>query len=65
LVNEYVAEFEDLTTLAGYTIRSAETINLFLKGLTLAPDVFDKVIDHPAPDNYHDLRDKAISMVKA
>ena len=64
LVDEYVAEFEDLATLAGYTIGSAETINLFLKGLMSAPDVFDKVMDHPAPDNYHNLRNKAISVVK-
>ena len=60
-----MAKFKDLTTLAGYTIRSAETINLFLKGLTLAPDVFDKVMDYPTPNNYHELRDKAISVVKA
>jgi len=60
-----VAKFEDLATLAGYTIRSAETINLFLKGLMSAPDVFDKVMDHPAPNNYHDLRNKVISVVKA
>jgi len=60
-----VAKFKDLTTLAGYTIRSAETINLFLKGLTLAPDVFDKVMDYPTPNNYHKLRNKAISVVKA
>ena len=65
LVDEYVAEFEDLTTLAGYTIESAETINLFLKGLTSALDIFDKVMDHPAPNNYHNLRNKAISVVKA
>ncbi len=65
LINEYMAEFEDLTTLAGYTIGSAETINLFLKGLTSAPDVFDKVMDYPAPTTYHDLRTKAISVVKA
>jgi len=60
-----VAEFEDLATLARYTIGSTETINLFLKGLTSAPDIFDKVMDHPAPNNYQDLRDKTISIVKA
>jgi len=65
LVDEYIAEFEDLTTLAGYMIGSAETINLFLKGLMSAPNVFDKVMDYPTPNNYHELRDKAISVVKA
>jgi len=65
LINKYVAEFEDLATLAGYTVGSAETINLFLKGLTLALDVFNKVMDHLAPDNYHNLRNKVVSIVKA
>ncbi len=65
LINKYVAKFEDLATLAGYTMGSAEMINLFLKGLTSAPDVFNKVMDHPASDNYHDLHDKAVSVVKA
>jgi len=51
--------------LAGYTVGSAETINLFLKGLTSAPDVFEKVMDRPTPDNYNDLRNKAVSVVKA
>jgi len=60
-----VAEFEDLAMLAGYTVGSTETINLFLKGLTTALDVFEKVMDYPVPDNYNDLKDKAISVVKA
>ena len=64
-IDEYVAEFEDLATLAGYTIGSTETINLFLKGLTSAPDVFDKVMDYPTPNTYHELHTKAISVVKA
>jgi len=55
LIDKYVAEFEDLATLARYTVGSAETINLFLKGLTSAPDVFDKVMDYPAPNSYHKL----------
>ncbi len=65
LIDKYVSEFEDLATLAGYTIGSTETINLFLKGLTSAPDVFDKVMDYPAPNNYHKLCNKVISVVKA
>ncbi len=60
-----MAEFKDLATLAGYTVGSTETINLFLKGLTSAPDIFEKVMDHPAPDNYHDGQNKAISVIKA
>ena len=51
--------------LAGYTIGSAETINLFLKGLTSSANVFDKVMDHPVPNNYYNLKNKSISIVKA
>jgi len=40
-------------------------INLFLKGLTSAPDIFKKVMDHPVPNNYGDLKSKAISVVKS
>ncbi len=65
LIDEYVAEFEDLATLAGYTIGSIEMINLFLKGLTTSSDVFEKVMDHLMLNNYYDLRDKAISIIKA
>ncbi len=65
LIDEYIAEFEDLAMLAGYTIGSTETVNLFLKGLTTAPDVFKKVIDYPISNNYNNLRDKAISIIKA
>ncbi len=64
-INKYMSEFEDLATLAGYTIGSAESINLFLKGLTTLSDVFKKVMDHPTPDNYYDLKNKAINVVKA
>jgi len=64
LVDEYMAEFKDLATLARYTIGSTEMINLFLKGLTSAPDVVEKVMDHPIPNNYNDLKQKAISIVK-
>jgi len=46
-------------------VGSTETINLFLKGMTLAPDIFEKVMDHPTPNNYHNIREKAISIVKA
>ncbi len=65
LIDKYVVEFEDLATLAGYTVGSVETINLFLKGLTMLANVFEKVIDHLTPNNYYNLWDKAISVVKA
>jgi len=31
-VDQYIADFEDLVNLSGYTIGNDETINLFLKG---------------------------------
>jgi len=64
-IDEYVSEFEDLATLAGYTVGSAETINLFLKGLMTSADVFEKVMDHPTPSNYYNLKNKAISIMKS
>ena len=64
-INEYISEFEDLAMLARYTIGSTETINLFLKGLTTSADIFEKVMDHPTLNNYYDLKNKAISVVKA
>ena len=60
-----MSEFEDLATLAGYTVGSMETINLFLKGLTTSADIFEKVMDHPTPNNYYNLKNKSISIVKA
>ncbi len=65
LINKYVSEFENLAMLVGYTMGSAETINLFLKGLTTLANIFEKVIDHLTLNNYYNLRDKAISIIKA
>ncbi len=31
-INQYIADFEDLANLSGYTVGNDETINLFLKG---------------------------------
>jgi len=64
-IDEYVSEFEDLATLAGYTIGSTEMINLFLKGLATSANIFEKVMDHPISNNYYDLKDKVINVVKA
>src|SRR6267142_871058 len=33
-INQYIARFEDLARLAGYTVGNEETINFFLKGLS-------------------------------
>jgi hypothetical protein len=64
-IDQYISEFEDLTMLTGYTIGSQESINIFMKGLTSAMDVSDKVADHPVLENYYTLKEKAVSVVKA
>jgi len=33
-IDQYIAKFEDLARLAGYTVGNKETINFFLKGLS-------------------------------
>jgi hypothetical protein len=35
-IDQYIAKFEDLVQLAGYTMGNEETINLFLNGLTIS-----------------------------
>ena len=64
-IDQYISEFEDVTMLAGYTIGSQESINIFMKGLMSAMDILDKVTDHPVSENYYALKEKAISIVKA
>jgi hypothetical protein len=41
-VDQYIAKFEDLVWLAGYTVGNEETINLFLHGLI--PSILDDVV---------------------
>jgi hypothetical protein len=39
-------------------------MNYFIKGLQLAPDIAEKVVEK-FPVNYQDLKDKTIMVVKA
>jgi hypothetical protein len=63
-IDQYISDFKTLVRKAGYTVGSRETMNYFLKGLEMAPDVMKQVIEK-TPTNYQDLKDKAIAVVKA
>jgi len=53
-----------LACKANYMIESRELMNVFLKGLHMAPDIIKRVIDK-APVNYYDLKEKTITVVKS
>jgi hypothetical protein len=63
-IDQYISDFETLVRKAGYTVGSRETMNYFLKGLKVVPDVMEQVIEK-APTNYQDLKDKTIAVVEA
>jgi hypothetical protein len=62
-VDQYIAKFEDLVRLAGYTVGSEETISLFLHDLTLS--ILDDVIRPPFVNDYVGIKEQAIQLTKA
>jgi Retrotransposon gag protein len=62
-VDQYIAKFEDLVQLAGYTIGNKETINLFLHGLT--PSILDNMIRLPFVNDYVGTKERVIQLTKA
>jgi hypothetical protein len=62
-VDQYIAKFEDLVWLAGYTVGNEETINLFLYGLT--PSILDDVVQPLFVNNYIGIKEQAIQLTKA
>jgi hypothetical protein len=62
-VNQYIAKFEDLVQLAGYTVGNEETINLFLHRLT--PSIFNDMVQPPFINNYIGIKECAIQLTKA
>jgi|SRR5216683_126990 len=64
-INQYIADFEDLANLSGYTVGNNETINLFFKGFKHARDVLGGMLMPPIPITYHALKDRAISITKS
>jgi hypothetical protein len=47
-IDQYVSEFEDLASMAGYTVGNNEMVNLFLKGFENAPDVLSLILGPPS-----------------
>jgi len=62
-IDQYIAKFEDLARLAGYTIGNEETINFFLKGLSQS--ILEDVKKPPFVTTYNDIKDCAIQTTKA
>jgi hypothetical protein len=62
-IDKYIAKFEDLVTLSGYTVGNEETMNFFIAGL---PDNILIDISKPTfPQDYDELRRRAIQLTKA
>jgi|SRR6266850_1127508 len=62
-INQYIAKFEDLACLTGYTVGNEEMINFFLKGLSQS--VLEDIMKPPFTTTYNDLKDRAIQTTKA
>jgi hypothetical protein len=62
-VDQYISKFEDLTSLAGYTVRNKETINFFLQGLP--DDVMTDILKPPFANTYNVLKERAIGVTKS
>jgi hypothetical protein len=62
-VDQYIAKFEDLVQLAGYTVGNEETINLFLHGLT--PSILDDIVQPLFVNDYIGIKEQAIQLTKA
>src|SRR5579863_6088404 len=63
-VDDYIAKFESLACIVGYTLNNQETINIFLHRLnaSIAEDLLKL---HPELDNYDKVKRWAISATKA
>ena len=63
-VDDYIAKFESLARIVGYTLSNQETINIFLHGLntSVAEDLLKL---HPKLGNYNEVKRWAISATKA
>jgi hypothetical protein len=62
-VDQYISKFEDLASLAGYTVRNEETINFFLRGLP--NNVMMDVLKPPFANTYDMLKERAIAVTKS
>ena len=62
-VDQYIAKFEELARLAGYTIGNGETNSFFLKGLT--PSVLEDIMKPRFVTDYTDIKQQAVDITKA
>jgi hypothetical protein len=58
-------EFEDLASMAGYTVGNKETVNLFLKGFENTPDVLSIILGPPLIHTYYEIKDRAIMATRS
>src|SRR6266851_3384497 len=64
-IDQYIANFEDLANLSGYTVGNDETINLFLKGFEHTHDMLGGILAPPILTTYYELKDRAINVTKS
>jgi Retrotransposon gag protein len=57
-IDQYIAEFKELTRQAGYTTGNPETAHIFIKGLTQS--VMEDVFKALTPTTYNEMKHKAI-----
>ena len=62
-IDQYISKFEDLASLAGYTVGNEETINFFLRGLP--DDVMTDVLKPPIANTYQGIKERAIAVTKS
>jgi len=62
-IDQYISKFEDLASLAGYTVGNEDTINFFLRGLP--DDVMTDVLKPPIANTYQGIKERAIAVTKS
>ena len=64
-VDQYISDFEDLASMAGYTVGNEETVNLFLKGFENTPDVLNLILSPPLVHTYYEIKERAIAATRS
>jgi hypothetical protein len=64
-IDQYVAEFKDLASMAEYTVRNKEMVNLFLKGFENAPDVLTIILSPPLITTYYKIKERAMAATRS
>ena len=64
-IDQYILDFKDLASMAGYTVGNEETVNLFLKGFKNAPDVLNLVLSPPLITTYYKIKERTIAATRS